>query len=407
MASVPSVPALPDPAPGNPIVYLDVTVDGSPDPKRIVLELYKDRVPRTAENFRALTTGEKGTSESGAKLSFQSSTFHRVIPQFMIQGGDFTRGDGTGGESIYGEKFEDENFESKHDTPFLLSMANAGPNTNGSQFFITTVKTPHLDGKHVVFGRVLAGKNAVRQIEHTPTGAGDKPISPVTIVASGELSPETWKQETRQDPADKYPDYPDDFGSEALEEDPKQALAVTEEIKAQGTSFFTAKEFPRALATWQKAVRYVLINPVIPESLPDAPALEQRRLDLYSSLQLNIALAALKITPSTGALADLAIKETNSILARTEAVKLLEEPDLAASGHATPATQATIAKAFYRRALAYSAHKRYEEAIKDLDSALHFAPSDAGIKSERRNVLTKMDQRRKAERAAYSKMFSK
>jgi len=168
-----------------PKVYFDIAIDGKPE-GRIVMELRTDVTPKTAENFRALCTGEKGVGRSGKKLHYKNSAFHRIIPSFMIQGGDFTAGNGTGGESIYGTKFGDENFVLKHDTPGLLSMANAGPGTNGSQFFITTAQTPWLDGRHVVFGKVTEGADVYRKIEALGTASG-KPKKTIVISDSGEL----------------------------------------------------------------------------------------------------------------------------------------------------------------------------------------------------------------------------
>ncbi|TKX23607.1 peptidyl-prolyl cis-trans isomerase H [Elsinoe australis] len=178
--------------PTNPVVFFDMKLGGEPL-GRIKMELFKDITPRTAENFRQLCTGEY--RKNGRPVGYKGSKFHRVISGFMLQGGDFTNGDGTGGECIYGTRsFADEDFDVMHTGAGLLSMANAGPNTNGSQFFITLGATPHLDGKHVAFGRVLPadsnsdGMDVVRKIEQVRTNkANDRPIVDVTIGECGEM----------------------------------------------------------------------------------------------------------------------------------------------------------------------------------------------------------------------------
>ncbi|CAM9898139.1 unnamed protein product [Ascophyllum nodosum] len=184
--------ASPDPAiaeaiaRGNPVVFFDVTIGGAPA-GRIKMELFKDTSPKTAENFRQFCTGEH--RREGIPAGYKGSPFHRVIKDFMLQGGDFVKGDGTGRMSIYGEKFADENFDLRHTGPGLLSMANSGPNTNGCQFFITTAKADWLDGLHVVFGKVLDPSSmlTVRKIENVSTGANNKPRLAVVVQECGEL----------------------------------------------------------------------------------------------------------------------------------------------------------------------------------------------------------------------------
>ena len=160
-------------------VYFDITVGGKPA-GRLVMGLYGEDAPITVKNFKVLAMGTEG-------FGYEGSTFHRIIPNFMIQGGDFTRGNGTGGKSIYGEKFADENFTLKHTGPGILSMANAGPDTNGSQFFITLKDTGFLDGRHVVFGKLIEGYDLLNALGNTQTDARDRPVRDVVIVKSGAL----------------------------------------------------------------------------------------------------------------------------------------------------------------------------------------------------------------------------
>ncbi|POV98492.1 hypothetical protein PSTT_14398 [Puccinia striiformis] len=171
---------------GRPIVFMDINIGETPA-GRIKFELFTDIVPKTAENFRQLCTGEHRPNRQ--PVGYKHSIFHRVIKDFMVQGGDFLNSDGTGSTSIYGQKFEDENFKLKHESAGLLSMANSGPNTNGCQFFITSAACDFLDGKHVVFGKVLDsdGLLVMRKIENVPTGPNNRPKLTVKVTESGEM----------------------------------------------------------------------------------------------------------------------------------------------------------------------------------------------------------------------------
>ncbi|CAL8147574.1 unnamed protein product [Orchesella dallaii] len=170
--------------PNNPVVFFDVSI-GTMEVGRMIMELFADIVPKTAENFRQFCTGEM--KKDGLPIGYKGATFHRVIKEFMVQGGDFINADGTGCMSIYGPQFHDENFTLTHDGPGLLSMANSGPNTNGCQFFITCSKCDFLDGKHVVFGKVIDGLLVMRKVENVPTGINNKPKIAVTITQCGQM----------------------------------------------------------------------------------------------------------------------------------------------------------------------------------------------------------------------------
>ncbi|KAI1207187.1 cyclophilin-like domain-containing protein [Annulohypoxylon truncatum] len=364
-------------------VFFDVTIGNKPA-GRITFELYNDIVPKTAENFRALCTGEKGVGKGGKPLHYKGSGFHRVIKQFMIQGGDFTAGDGTGGESIYGEKFEDENFELKHERPFLLSMANAGPGTNGSQFFVTTVPTPHLDGKHVVFGEVKSGKSVVRQIENLTTTA-DKPNKAAVIVDCGELSASAAQVTDVKAPdayGDQYEDFPEDEAEQPLTAD--HVLKVASDCKDFGNKAFKAGDLLGGIEKYQKGLRYLNEEPDVPEGGEGAET--KKKLDnLRFSLNCNAALLNIKLE----AWDEAARSAGQALEVKGEAV-----------------SDAERAKALYRRGVALVRLRDEDAALKDLEQAKKLVPGDAAVAKELEAVKKAAAARLAKEKAAYKKFFA-
>lgn len=365
-------------------VYFDITIGATPT-GRVIFELYDDIVPKTASNFRCLCTGEKGEGKtSGKPLTYKNSTFHRVIKSFMIQGGDFTAGDGTGGESIYGEKFEDENFELKHTKPFLLSMANAGPGTNGSQFFVTTMPTPHLDGKHVVFGEVVGGKSVVRLVENSAVGADDKPVERVVIQDCG-VVPEgedigEWTRKKADGTGDAYEEFPEDELEQGEEWKGEEVVRIATELKAMGGQAFKSGSVETGLQKYQKALRYLHEYPAPLDE--DAKDLGERLNRLKIQLHTNSSLlqSKLKQYRASSESADKAL-------------------DIAGI------TDGEKAKALFRKGVAAKDMKNEEDAMEFLEAALECAPGDGGIKAELAAVKKAAGERREKEKKAYSRMF--
>ncbi|KAG9010307.1 peptidyl-prolyl cis-trans isomerase cpr6 [Tulasnella sp. JGI-2019a] len=380
----------------RPRTYFDLT-HGGRDIGRVVFSLYHDQVPKTVENFRALCTGEKGESSvSKKKLWYQGSGFHRIIKNFMIQGGDFTAGNGTGGESIYGEKFEDEAFIGKHSRPMLLSMANAGAHTNGSQFFITVTATPHLDGKHVIFGEVLKGKSVVRYLERVETSSGDVPVEPVTIVKSGELAEGEDDGIVATVPSsdgttDKYEDYPEDESSCDVMSDLDATMRVAKEVKEIGTTLFKAGKVASALEKYEKSIRYLDLHPVQPDGI-SADFWTTYQALLLSCL-LNGALCANKL-PSPSA-----PSPSHSRLS----VKLTSRA-LGLSGLTISDTDK--GKALFRRGVAKIALKDEDEAYADLVEANKLVPGDESLKKEMMKLKAKQKEKRDKEKKAFKNLFS-
>jgi peptidyl-prolyl isomerase D len=335
----------------------------------------------------------------GQLLSYKNSGFHRVIKKFMLQGGDFTNHNGTGGKSIYMEKFEDENFDLKHDRPFLLSMANAGPNTNGSQFFITTVPNPHLDGKHVVFGKVTQGFNLVRKIENYPT-VSDKPVKDIIIVNCGVLdasTPPFVVTSSSTSVEDIYEDYPEDYTSAQgkhahAEPDAVEFLNIAPKIKEIGTSVFKLGDYDQAMEKYEKCIRYLAAIHPDPSDLELLDAAQKNDFfKLKVSCLLNVSMCALKLKRKEDV-----IKATNEIISLQESSKK--------HAIASP-SESDLAKAYYRRAEAHLLNDNFDEAKWDYNLALQINPEDKLI--QRQLLVVDKHERlaKEKEKKIYSKMF--
>ncbi|CCE63083.1 hypothetical protein TPHA_0D04490 [Tetrapisispora phaffii CBS 4417] len=366
--------------------YFNISINNKPKGK-IVFELYNDIAPKTVENFVTLSNegnGLKCKSNPDVPLCYKGSIFHRVIKDFMLQFGDFTNFDGTGGESIYGEKFEDENFTVKHDKPFLLSMANAGPNTNGSQCFITTVPTPHLDGKHVVFGEVIEGKRIVRLIENLQCDQeNNKPLYDVKIDECGILPNDYEVPENAEEtPMDQYGDnYEDSLKNDQKVDinDYDSVYKAIEFVKNIGTEQFKLKELEVALEKYEKC------NKFLKEYYPDDLEEDQLKAiqQLKISIPLNIALCALKL------------KNYRRVLVAASEILYAEGAD-----------DKSKAKALYRRGMAYYYMNDTDMALADLEMATTFQQNDPAILKAIQDTKNKRKAENNKQKKSLSKMFS-
>ncbi|KAG5492894.1 hypothetical protein JKF63_01474 [Porcisia hertigi] len=352
----------------NSYCYLDIAIGGRPQRERVVLELFSDVTPKTCENFRQLCLGNNGKKVEGTEvpMTYQGCTFHRVIPGFMIQGGDFTNHNGTGGVSIYGEKFEDENFTTPCDKSGLLAMANAGPNTNGSQFFITTAPATHLTGRHVVFGRVVRGMNTVRAVEQTTTGANDKPVLDCVIASCGTL--DSLPEVVAPADGDIYPDYPEDAESPM---DDTKSIEAGEAIRLLGNAHFKNAAYDSAMEKYSKALRY--LNQV--ENREAHPEVDEKMIACYNN---------------------------NSMCA----IKLQRWSEARQAASLALGLDAKNAKALFRRGTAALSSGDADGAVEDLTKAHAIEPENAEVAAKLNEAKQKVKAQKAKLAANLKKMFS-
>ncbi|CAH1111582.1 unnamed protein product [Psylliodes chrysocephalus] len=350
-------------------VYLDLQFDGV-KAGRVVIELFNDVVPKTAENFRALCTGEKGIGQKGKPLHYKGIKFHKVVPMCMAQGGDIVNNNGSCGESIYGHYFEDENFYIKHDTEGIVGMVNMGPNTNQSQFYITTTPCFHIDDTNVAFGKVVKGLNLIVEMSDQPR-INDTPTGNLIIENCGELKPgEPWNFYENDGTEDKYPPWPDDWDEQT--DNLKPVEKAINAIKNSGNHYFNKNDFAHAERKYVKCLRYIdwyLSKKTIPTL----------NKNLRTTVMMNLASAQLKRHK---------YKEAGILCSQ-----ILKD-------------EKNNGKVYYRRAQAMLHLEEYDKALNDLNTALSMHPND-------KNIIKMLNQAKKyklsylqKEKIFFSKLFT-
>ncbi|XP_058798311.1 peptidyl-prolyl cis-trans isomerase D [Phymastichus coffea] len=358
----------------NPIVFLDVAVS---DEKlgRLVIELFKDKVPLTAENFRALCTGEKGLGKNNKPLHYKGSLFHKVVRQLMVQGGDIINFDGSSGESIYGLHFKDENLTMLHDQQGLLSMVNEGkPNSNSSQFVITIGPCPQLNNTNVVFGKVLKGIGVIKDLNGVPIN-DDVPEEEIKITDCGELiNCDNWGLEDN-DGEDIYTPYPEDWNLPTKNElSYKNILDIVQKIKNVGNACFIKKKYTIAAYKYKKALRYYKWM----MTFEDTPKTDKSIVELNNILLLNLAAVRLRQARYKDA-----INLCNEVLF----------------------VDVNSSKALFRRGQAYSGLNEYKLALTDLRKAIKDNPTNKEISKEIQRIKNVMKSYLAIEKATFQRMF--
>ncbi|XP_068149294.1 peptidyl-prolyl cis-trans isomerase D [Drosophila tropicalis] len=374
----------------NPIVFLDISI-GQEDAGRMIIELRKDVVPRTAENFRALCTGECGIGQLGRPLHYKGNRFHKIKRVFAVQSGDLVKNDGSSGESIYGPVFEDENFDLTHNEEGVVSMANYGrPNTNNSQFFITAVGCENLNGENVVVGRVLRGLGIVAEMEQNCNDEGD-PTAEIVIRDCGEVpAGEDWAIECSDETPDTLPPYPQDWTGKFDKPKCEVIVSLLTGLRQAGNHFYQLGRYHEARTKYRKANRYYIylrkhyewqqLSHFKKKFDNGGRDTEIRKIDAFSVVNnINMAAVDLKLGNYLSAKYDC-----------SEAIRL----------------DANCSKAFYRRGQAQRALRNYEEAINDLKRAYALLPENKQILNELNSTKKLLAEYNRQQRNALKNLFA-